>query len=146
MSIEENAAWINGHVLKICHWFTVDDLMFLKRGGRISTATAIFGTTLQIKPVMHVDDEGHLIPVDKAQGRRTSLKAIAKKLKETGVSLQEQTVYIGHGDAREDAEFLAEVIRKTVPVKGIHIGMISPIIGAHSGPGTIALFFVGEHR
>ncbi len=146
MSIEENAAWINGHVLKNVHWFTVDDLMFLKRGGRISAATAIFGTTLQIKPVMHVDDEGHLIPVDKAQGRRTSLKAIAKKMKETGVSLQEQTVYIGHGDAREDAEFLAEVIRKTVPVKDIHIGMISPIIGAHSGPGTIALFFVGTHR
>lgn len=146
MSIEENAAWINGHVLKNVHWFTVDDLMFLKRGGRISAATAILGTTLQIKPVMHVDDAGHLIPVEKAQGRRTSLKAIAKKMKESGVGLEAQTVYIGHGDARADAEFLAETIRKTVPVGGIHIGMISPIIGAHSGPGTIALFFVGSHR
>lgn len=146
MSIEENSKWIDEHVLMNVHWFTVDDLMFLKRGGRISAATAILGTTLQIKPVMHVDDAGHLIPVEKAQGRRTSLKAIAKKMKESGVGLEAQTVYIGHGDARADAEFLAETIRKTVPVGGIHIGMISPIIGAHSGPGTIALFFVGSHR
>jgi DegV family protein with EDD domain len=146
MTIEDNARWIEGNVIKNVHWFTVDDLMFLKRGGRISAATAILGTTLQIKPVMHVDDAGHLIPVDRAQGRRASLKAIAKKMRDTGVALSEQTVYIGHGDAKADAEFLAETIRKTVPVKGIHIGMISPIIGAHSGPGTIALFFVGEHR
>jgi DegV family protein with EDD domain len=146
MSIEDNAKWINENVLKNAHWFTVDDLMFLKRGGRISAATAIIGTTLQIKPVMHMDDQGHLIPMDKAQGRRTSLKAIAKKMKETGVNLREQTVYIGHGDARADAEFLADVIRKTIPVKAVHIGMINPIIGAHSGPGTIALFFVGSHR
>jgi len=96
--------------------------------------------------MMHMDDQGHLIPVDKAQGRRTSLKAIAKKMQETGVDLREQTVYIGHGDARADAELLAGMIRKTIPVKAIHIGMINPIIGAHSGPGTIALFFVGTHR
>lgn len=145
-AIEDNARWINDHVLNNVHWFTVDDLMFLKRGGRISAATAILGTTLQIKPVMHVDDEGHLVPVEKAQGRRSSLKAIAKKMQESGVGLESQTVYIGHGDARGDAEFLAEVIRKTVPVQGIHIGMISPVIGAHSGPGTIALFFVGSRR
>lgn len=146
MPIEDNARWIEQNVLKNAHWFTVEDLMFLKRGGRISAATAIIGTTLQIKPVMHMDDQGHLIPVDKAQGRRTSLKAIAKKMQETGVNLREQTVYIGHGDAQADAEFLAGVIRKTIPVKAIHIGMINPIIGAHSGPGTIALFFVGTHR
>jgi DegV family protein with EDD domain len=146
MSIEDNARWIDGNVLKNVHWFTVDDLMFLKRGGRISAATAIIGTTLQIKPVMHVDDQGHLIPVDKAQGRRTSLKTIAKKMQGSGVNLREQTVYIGHGDASADAEFLADVIRRTIPVKAIHIGMINPIIGAHSGPGTIALFFVGSHR
>ncbi len=146
MSIEDNAQWIKAHVLENVHWFTVDDLMFLKRGGRISAATAILGTTLQIKPVMHVDDEGHLIPVDKAQGRRTSLKAIAKRMRESGVGLQAQTVYIGHGDAQGDAEFLAETIRKTIPVQAIHIGMINPIIGSHSGPGTIALFFVGSHR
>lgn len=146
LSIEENGKWINDHVLNNVHWFTVDDLMFLKRGGRISAATAILGTTLQIKPVMHVDDEGHLIPVEKAQGRRTSLKAIARKMQVSGVGLEAQKVYIGHGDARGDAEFLAETIRKTVPVQGIHIGMISPIIGAHSGPGTIALFFVGSRR
>ncbi len=146
LAIEDNARWINDHVLNNVHWFTVDDLMFLKRGGRISAATAILGTTLQIKPVMHVDDEGHLIPVEKAQGRRSSLKTIARKMQESGVGLDAQTVYIGHGDARGDAEFLAEVIRKTVPVQGIHIGMISPVIGAHSGPGTIALFFVGSRR
>lgn len=146
MTIEENAQWLNDHVLKNVHWFTVDDLMFLKRGGRISAATAIIGTTLKIKPVMHVDDAGHLIPVDKAQGRHTSLKALAKKMRETGVNLEEQTVYIGHGDAKEDAEYLADAIRKTATVRGIHIGMINPIIGAHSGPGTMALFFVGTHR
>ena len=146
LGIEENARWIGDHVLKNVHWFTVDDLMFLKRGGRISAATAILGTTLQIKPVMHVDDEGHLIPVEKAQGRRTSLKAIARKMQESGVGLESQKVYIGHGDAKRDAEFLAEAIRKIVTVKDIHIGMISPIVGAHSGPGTIALFFVGSHR
>jgi len=146
LSIEENARWINDHVLSNVHWFTVDDLMFLKRGGRISAATAILGTTLQIKPVMHVDDEGHLIPVEKAQGRRTSLKAIARKMQESGVDLKNQVVYIGHGDAKSDAEFLAEFIKKTIPVRGIHIGMISPIIGAHSGPGTVALFFVGSRR
>ena len=146
LAIEDNARWVNDHVLNNVHWFTVDDLMFLKRGGRISAATAILGTTLQIKPVMHVDDEGHLVPVEKAQGRRSSLKAIAKKMQESGVGLESQTVYIGHGDAKSDAEFLAEVIRKTVPVQSIHIGMISPVIGAHSGPGTIALFFVGSRR
>ena len=146
MPVEENGKWIEGHVQNNVHWFTVDDLMFLKRGGRISAATAILGTTLQIKPVMHVDDEGRLVPVEKAQGRRTSLKGIAKKMRESGVGLEAQTVYIGHGDARDDAEFLAEVIRKTVPVQRIHIGMISPIIGAHSGPGTVALFFVGSRR
>ncbi len=146
MTIEENAEWISGHALNNVHWFTVDDLMFLKRGGRVSAATAILGTTLQIKPVMHVDDEGHLIPVEKAQGRRTSLKALARKMRDTGVGLEKQTVYIGHGDARADAEFLAETIRKTVTVGGIHIGTISPIVGAHSGPGTIALFFTGSHR
>ncbi len=146
MTIEENADWIGGHVLNNVHWFTVDDLMFLKRGGRISAATAIIGTTLQIKPVMHVDDEGHLIPAEKAQGRRTSLKALARKMRDTGVGLEGQTVYIGHGDARADAEFLADTIRKTVTVGDIHIGTISPIVGAHSGPGTIALFFTGSHR
>jgi DegV family protein with EDD domain len=146
LSIEDNARWINDHVRMNVHWFTVDDLMFLKRGGRISATTAILGTTLQIKPVMHIDEEGHLIPVEKAQGRRTSLKTIARKMQESGVDLETQTVYIGHGDSKGDAEFLAGVIRKTVPVRDIHIGMISPIIGAHSGPGTIALFFVGNRR
>lgn len=146
ISIEENAEQVRGRVLRNVHWFTVDDLMFLKRGGRISAATAILGTTLQIKPVMHVDDEGHLIPVEKAQGRRASLKALARKMRDTGVDLEKQTVYIGHGDARADAEFLADTIRKTMTVGGIHIGTISPIIGAHSGPGTIALFFIGSHR
>jgi DegV family protein with EDD domain len=143
MSIEDNARWIDAHVLQNVHWFTVDDLMFLKRGGRISAATAMSRTTLKIKPVMHVDDAGHLIPVEKAQGRRTSLKAIARKMRETGVELAGQTVYIGHGDAKADADFLADVIRKTVPVKAIHIGMINPIIGAHSGPGHLGVVLGG---
>ena len=144
--IDACAQWVEDNLQHNCHWFTVDDLMFLKRGGRISATTAIVGSALQIKPVMHMDSEGHLIPVEKVRGRKLSLKGIANRMKETAIRPEEQEVYIGHGDSREDAEALASRIREIMPVKDIYIAPLSPIIGSHSGPGTIALFFLGTQR
>jgi DegV family protein with EDD domain len=146
ISIEENARQIENGIQSIAHWFTVDDLMYLKRGGRVSAATAIIGTTLQIKPVMHVDEQGRLVPTEKAQGRRSSLKAIARKMRETGVGLEGQTVCIGHCDAKADAEWLAGMVHKTMPIRDVYIGPINPVIATHSGPGTLALFFLAKQR
>ncbi len=146
LSVEENAKWLEAHLPTFAHRFTVDDLMFLKRGGRVSATTAILGSALQIKPVLHMDDDGHLIMTGKAQGRKASLRALAKLVQETIVEPQTQQIYIGHGDTPKDAQFLADRIREAVPVKDIHIGPISPVIGAHSGPGTIAVFFVATNR
>ena len=144
--IETCAKWVEDNLQHNCHWFTVDDLMFLKRGGRISATTAIVGSALQIKPVMHMDKEGHLIPVEKVRGRKLSLKGIANRMKETAIHPEEQEVYIGHGDSLQDAEALASRIREIMPVRNIYIAPLSPIIGSHSGPGTIALFFLGTQR
>ena len=130
----------------LCHWFTVDDLMYLKRGGRISASTALVGTALQIKPVMHTDDAGTLKNVTKARGRKAALKALAQKLADTAINPAEQTVFICHGDCIEDAEYTAEQIRALTPVKDIIINYVGPVIGAHTGPGVISVFFVGTHR
>lgn len=146
MPIEENARWLEENRLKLAHWFTVDDLMFLKRGGRLSAATALLGTMLSIKPVLHVDDEGHLINVAKARGRRGALKALADKMGQTGVDVENQTVFISHGDCLEDAKWLAEEVKKNYHPKDVVIADIGPVIGAHSGPGTLALFFMGTGR
>ena len=146
LSVEECAEYLNARVKNMAHWFTVDDLMFLKRGGRISATTAILGSALQIKPVMHVDDEGHLVAVDKVRGRKLAMKAIANKLKETAIEPEKQTIYICHGDVKEEAEQIAQRIRETVAVKDIVILPLTPIIGVHSGPGTLAVFFWAEQR
>ena len=126
--------------------FTVDDLMYLKRGGRISAATALVGTMLKVKPVLHVDNEGHLINMFKVRGRKASLEAIANKLGELGGNYDNSTVFICHGDCIEDAEYTAEQIRALTPVKDIIINYVGPVIGAHTGPGVISVFFVGTHR
>ena len=131
---------------RICHWFTVDDLNHLKRGGRISAATALFGTMLSIKPVMHVDGGGHLTPVGKARGRRASLLALVDEMEKTAIAPGEQTVFISHGDCLADAEFMAEEVRRRFGTKDIHINYVGPVIGSHSGPGTMALFFLGTAR
>lgn len=131
---------------RVCHWFTVDDLNHLKRGGRISAATALFGTMLSIKPVMHVDDGGHLVPVGKARGRKASLLALVDQMEKTATDPKNQTVFISHGDCLEDAEFVAEEVRRRFGTKDIHINYVGPVIGSHSGPGTIALFFLGTPR
>ena len=146
MSLEELTAWCEDNKLNLCHWFTVDDLMYLKRGGRVSAATALVGTMLQIKPVLHVDDEGHLINVSKARGRKASIEALAKKVAELGEDYDNSTMFISHGDCREDAEYLANILKTTYGVKEVLINYVGAVIGSHSGPGTLALFFLGKHR
>lgn len=145
-SIEELYEWLQENVLKLAHYFTVDDLNHLKRGGRVSTATALVGTMLGIKPVLHVDNEGHLIPLTKVRGRKQSLDALVKKMEDTATDPAAQVVFISHGDCLQDAEYVASEIKKKLHTKKIFINFIGPVIGAHSGPGTVALFFLAEHR
>lgn len=145
-SLEEVLSWLKENALRLCHWFTVDDLNHLKRGGRVSTATALVGTILGIKPVLHVDDEGHLIPVTKVRGRKQSLDALVKRMEDTVEDPAGQTVFISHGDCLDDARYVERQIREKLGVEQVEIGYIGPVIGAHSGPGTVALFFLGKER
>lgn len=144
--IEEVYDWLMNNRLRLCHWFTVDDLNHLKRGGRISATTALVGTMLGIKPVLHVDDEGHLINVGKVRGRQASLAALVDHMEKTVEKPQEQVVFISHGDSFSDAQKVADMVRSKMNVKDVVINNIGPVIGAHSGPGTIALFFLGSKR
>lgn len=147
LSLEELYAWVEEAKLHLCHWFTVDDLMYLKRGGRISAATAVLGTMLSVKPVLHTDDEGHLINMGKARGRKASIQALVKKMEELGEGYDNSTVFICHGDCIEDARYLEELVREKFPnVKDVYINYTGAVIGSHSGPGTLALFFMGKHR
>ena len=146
MALENLRDWVEENKLHLCHWFTVDDLMFLKRGGRVSAATAVVGTMLQIKPVLHVDDEGHLINVAKARGRKASIDALAKKASELGEGFDNETMFISHGDCLEDAEYLAGILKARCGVKHVHINHVGAVIGSHAGPGVLALFFLGKHR
>ncbi len=145
-SLEELTQWCETNKLNLCHWFTVDDLMYLKRGGRVSAATALVGTMLQIKPVLHVDDVGHLINVSKARGRKASIEALAKKVEETGIDGANDTMFISHGDCLEDANYLAAILKERYGVKNVVISYVGAVIGSHSGPGTLALFFMGNKR
>ena len=145
-SLDEVLAWLKGNVLNLCHWFTVDDLNHLKRGGRVSTATALVGTMLGIKPVLHVDDEGHLIPVSKVRGRKQSLDALVRRMEDTVLDPGNQMVFISHGDCLEDAQYVERQIQEKLGVQQVKLGFIGPVIGAHSGPGTVALFFLGKER
>ncbi|MDD3428496.1 MAG: DegV family protein [Oscillospiraceae bacterium] len=145
-TMEEIAAWLEENKLHLCHWFTVDDLQFLKRGGRVSGAAAAVGTMLSIKPVMHVDNEGHLIPMEKVRGRRQSLDALVAHMEKTAINPQEQTIFISHGDCMEDAQYVAHQVKAKMNVKDVYIHYVGPVIGSHSGPGTVALFFLGSQR
>ena len=145
-SLDEVLSWLKENVLNLCHWFTVDDLNHLKRGGRVSTATALVGTMLGIKPVLHVDDEGHLIPVSKVRGRKQSLDALVRRMEDTVLDPANQMVFISHGDCLEDAQYVERQIREKLGVQQVKLGFIGPVIGAHSGPGTVALFFLGKER
>ena len=130
----------------LCHWFTVEDLVYLKRGGRISAATAFVGNMLSFKPVLHMDDAGHLINMFKVRGRKASLNALADKYGELALDPSGGTVFISHGDCLDDAQKLADMLRERFGVKVAKIVYVGPVIGAHSGPGTIALFFLGRER
>lgn len=146
-SITEVRTWLENNKLKLAHWFTVDDLMFLWRGGRVSKTSAWAGTLLNIKPVLHVDDEGHLIPMEKVRGRKKSLIALLDHMEKTGdAPVSDQMIFITHGDCYDEAEWLADKIRERFGVKDIVINYVDPVIGAHSGPGTMALFFLASSR
>ena len=145
-SIDEVRDFTEDTKLHLCHWFTIDDLMFLKRGGRVSGATAVVGSMLNIKPVMHVDNDGHLIKVSTARGRKASIKALADEAEKRGVDLKNQVIFISHGDCVDDANYLADIMRTRFGVKDVLVNYVGPVIGAHSGPGTIALFFLGRER
>lgn len=146
LSLDENADWCETHKWNLCHWFTVDDLLYLKRGGRVSATTALLGTMLNIKPVLHVDDAGHLVSVGKVRGRKASIEALAKKAAELGLPGQNDTMFISHGDCLEEAEYLASILRENYGVKNVVIGYVGAVIGSHAGPGVLALFFLGHHR
>lgn len=145
-SIEEAAEYAESLRLKVCHWFTVDDLVYLKRGGRISPTLAFVGNMLGIKPVLHVDNEGHLVNVSKVRGRRNALLAMAEKYGESADNARGGRVYISHGDCLEDAEALAKILEEKYGAKVELITDVGTVIGAHSGPGTLALFFLGKER
>ena len=146
MSLAENADWAEENKLRVAHWFTVDDLNHLYRGGRVSRTAAFVGTLLGIKPVLHVDDEGHLIPMEKVRGRAKSIESIVAHMRETAVDPAGQTIFISHGDCEEEAKKLATLVKKEFGVKDIRIHPIGPVIGTHSGPGTLALFFLASKR
>jgi DegV family protein with EDD domain len=145
-TIEEVRDWVIDTLPHLVHWFTVDDLMFLKRGGRISAVTAVAGTMLGIKPILHVDDEGHLINMSKVRGRKASLQTMVDKVRQTSIDPASQTMAICHGDCPEDAQWIAEKLKAELNVPEVIIAPTGTIIGAHSGPGTIAMFYIGTER
>lgn len=145
-TIDEVYQWQKENKLHLCHWFTVDDLFFLKRGGRINTATALAGTVLGIKPVLHVDNEGRLVNVTKARGRKQSLTMLVDMMEKTAINPGKQRVFIAHGDCEDDLKFVEKLVRDRFGTKEIETTYVNPVIGAHSGPGTIALFFFGTER
>jgi DegV family protein with EDD domain len=145
LSLEQLAAWVEENRQHVAHWFTVDDLVYLKRGGRVSAATAVLGTMLQIKPVLHVDESGHLVSMVKARGRRASMDTLVKKFDELGAGFDNRTVFICHADAMADAQKLEQMMLQR-GVEQVFIGNLGAVIGSHAGPGTLALFFLGKHR
>ena len=145
-TIEEVRDFVENEKLHMCHWFTVDDLNYLKRGGRISAATAAVGTMLSIKPVMHMDNEGHLVAVGKARGRKAALCQLLDTMGELGEVLEGQTTFICHSDCMDDAQYVASQMKERFGVAQVNINWIGPVIGAHTGPGTIGIFFWGRER
>lgn len=146
MTLDQLADWCESKKQNICQWFTVDDLMYLKRGGRISAATALAGTMLQVKPILHLDKEGRLVNVAKTRGRRASIAALAKKMQDTMLPGENDVVFISHGDCLEEAEALAQMLKEQCGVKEVVINYVGAVIGSHSGPGTLAMFFMGKER
>ena len=144
LSIDELHSWVEENKLHICHWVTVDDLSHLKRGGRISTATAMVGTMLNIKPIIYVDNDGHLISTSKVRGRKAAMELLISKFAETAID--KETVFIAHGDCPADAAALEKILKEKHGVKEIITGYVGPVIGAHTGPGVLVVFILGSHR
>lgn len=145
-TIEETYQWVLDERFHVAHWFTVDDLMYLFRGGRVSRTSAWAGSLLNIKPVLHMDDEGKLIPMEKVRGRKKSIRSLFEHMKDSAIQpVADQTVFISHGDCIEDAEALAQMVKDEYGCEVI-INYVDPVIGAHSGPGTLALFFLADQR
>lgn len=145
-SIEEVADWLEHNKLNLCHMFTVDDLHHLHRGGRVSKTTAIIGTLINVKPVLHVNNEGRLVPLNNVRGRKKSLIALVDHMEKRLSGFENDTVFISHGDSLEDAEYVASLIKERFGIDNFIINYVCPTIGSHSGPGTIALFFMGNPR
>jgi DegV family protein with EDD domain len=146
LSLDELTAWIEANKLRVCHWVTVNDLMHLKRGGRISATTAIVGSMLQFKPIIHVNDEGKLINVGKVRGRKASMEHLAEQLAAHIVPEDNDTIFITHGDCLDEAKELEKILKKKCGIKKVFIGHIGAVIGSHTGPGVLAVFFFGDHR
>ncbi len=144
--IEETASWLESNKLNVCHYFTVDDLFHLYRGGRVSRSSAMLGSLIGIKPVLHMDNDGKLTPIGKIRGRNAALNELLKHMEKLAVSPETQTVYISHGDCLDDAEYLAAAIKRRLSVRHILINPVGPVIGSHTGQGVIALFFIGTER
>lgn len=147
-TIDETADWLEKNKRNICHMFTVDDLHHLHRGGRVSKATAIIGTLINVKPVLHVDNEGRLIPLNNVRGRKKALISLVDQMEHRLKDYQgtNDIVFISHGDCKEEAEFVADQIKERFGIHDFLINFVSPTIGSHSGPGTVALFFLGKER
>ena len=146
-SIEDTHGWVEANKFNLAHWFTVDDLMYLFRGGRVTRTSAWAGSLLNIKPVMHMDNAGHLIPMEKVRGRKKSIQGMFNHMKESALKpVSEQTVFISHADCEDDANYLADMIREEFGTTDIRINFVDPVIGAHTGPGCLALFFMADKR
>ena len=147
-TLEENAAWLEEHRKNFCHVFTVADLFHLHRGGRVSKAAAVVGTMINLKPLLHVDNEGHLTPIGKVRGRKKSLAGLVALMEERVGSWKDKNaeIFISHGDCQEDAEYVAKLVKEKFGYETFLINTIGATIGTHSGPGTVALFFMGDYR
>lgn len=145
-TIEEVADWVEQNKLNLCHVFTLDDLFFLKRGGRLSGTSAIVGSLMNIKPLMHVANDGKLYVTGKARGRKAAIKHLVDSVGEKGIDVENQDIYIVHGDCEEEAKIIGEEVKKQYNVKNVVYNCLDPVIVSHSGPGTLAIFFIGKER
>lgn len=144
--IDQVKTWLEENRIKLCHWFTVDDLFHLKRGGRVSATAAAFGTMLNVKPILNINNEGFLTPKGKIRGRKSSLLALVNEMEKTFIPSENEIIFISHANSIEDAEFVAQTVREKFNIENIIINYIGPSVGSHTGSGTIALFFIGESR
>ncbi|MHC1771014.1 MAG: DegV family protein [Flexilinea sp.] len=145
-SLEEVSNWLESNKLKLNHWFTVDDLFFLQRGGRVSAGAAWFGSVINVKPVMNMDDLGRLIPREKILGRNKAIKRLFEKMKESAINPESQRIFISHGDCMDEVQILINLIKQNLGTKEFVVNYVGPVIGSHTGPGVIALYFMGSHR